>query len=299
MLDLRDCQRGEIMKFKPLFCVVIVVLTLAGLCSAIYGSDSTFQEPIISVSASVFEGGNEMEMFNDGKVECYSTHYVPEYKVVTVKERYIPKTEIDALVKMFQNSNEYSEYTVDFEHQLEGQMFDSMSFAKISCLPLNRSIELNPSFQEPGTAPKDVIEILRRIDDIYTEIPIIERRKEINPTLISIDLDAESFNTSQIITFNATLKNGLLGDVASYEWDFDDGSKGYGELVCHSYLSAGNYTVKLAVTTSSGAVGEKYRIINVTDSTITPTPVPEVQGFEVAFAIIGLLAVSYLLREIE
>jgi PGF-CTERM protein len=99
-----------------------------------------------------------------------------------------------------------------------------------------------------------------------------------------------------MITFNASLKDGWLGDVTSYEWDFGDGSKDYGETVRHAYATEGNYTVKLTVITSDGAVGVKCKTTNVTRSTLTPALAPEVPGFEAVFTIAGLLAVAYLRR---
>ena len=42
------------------------------------------------------------------------------------------------------------------------------------------------------------------------------------------------------------------GSIVSYYWDFDDGSDAYGEIVTHTYTTAGTYIVTLTVTDNGG-----------------------------------------------
>lgn len=55
------------------------------------------------------------------------------------------------------------------------------------------------------------------------------------------------------VTFDASISYDPLGQVASYKWDFGDGSEGKGEVATHSYSSSGEYDVKLTVTGALGA----------------------------------------------
>ncbi len=55
------------------------------------------------------------------------------------------------------------------------------------------------------------------------------------------------------ITFDASISYDPFGQVASYKWDFGDGSEGEGEIATHSYSSSGKYDVELTVTGALGA----------------------------------------------
>ena len=89
------------MKLTPVCIVIVVLIAAASVCSATDENDSTDQKPVISASACVFEGGKGMKIFSDGRVTGYSTHYVPSHKDVTIKEGYISREEVDALLELF------------------------------------------------------------------------------------------------------------------------------------------------------------------------------------------------------
>ena len=55
------------------------------------------------------------------------------------------------------------------------------------------------------------------------------------------------------VTFDASISYDPFGQVASYKWDFGDGSEGEGEIATHSYSSSGKYDIKLTVTGALGA----------------------------------------------
>lgn len=51
--------------------------------------------------------------------------------------------------------------------------------------------------------------------------------------------------------------------IASYAWDFGDGSLGTGPKATHAYASAGTFTVKLTVTDDKGETDTKMAVANV------------------------------------
>ncbi|MCK4240352.1 MAG: PKD domain-containing protein [Candidatus Atribacteria bacterium] len=89
------------------------------------------------------------------------------------------------------------------------------------------------------------------------------------------------------VNFDASSSSDPDGSIASYEWEFGDGSTDAGEIVTHTYSEQGDYTVILTVTDNDGAKdtdkifvhvkGEEVSAPEVTyTATLTPTPTQRV-----------------------
>jgi len=63
---------------------------------------------------------------------------------------------------------------------------------------------------------------------------------------------ANGARLGQPIEFDAGASSDLDGEVVDYEWNFDDGSQGSGEVVEHSFSAPGLYTVRLLVHDDRG-----------------------------------------------
>jgi len=67
----------------------------------------------------------------------------------------------------------------------------------------------------------------------------------------------------EVVTFNASTSAPNGGTIVKYEWDFGDGENATGEVVTHTYLLAGNYTVTLNVTDCEGLLDIEQKTIEV------------------------------------
>ncbi len=87
------------------------------------------------------------------------------------------------------------------------------------------------------------------------------------------------------ITFNATASSDVDGTIASYAWDFGDGSTGSGSIVAHGFSVVGSYTVKLTVTDNGG-------LTTSNTSTVTIQAIPPSSSGNVSFPLyyFGILA---------
>ncbi|RKR72934.1 beta strand repeat-containing protein [Frondihabitans australicus] len=80
-----------------------------------------------------------------------------------------------------------------------------------------------------------------------------------------------SMNNLQV-AFDGTGSSDPDGTVASYAWNFGDGSTGTGSTVNHTYASAGTYSVKLTVTDNQGATGTATSSVTVVAPHVNQPP---------------------------
>lgn len=65
------------------------------------------------------------------------------------------------------------------------------------------------------------------------------------------------------VSFDATLSSDSDGTIASYQWDFGDGSVGSGVTIQHTYNTAGPFTAMLTITDNEGLTGNRSMVIDV------------------------------------
>ena len=69
---------------------------------------------------------------------------------------------------------------------------------------------------------------------------------------------------NHVVSFDGTGSSDPDGSIASYSWDFGDGTAaGTGATPSHTYAAAGTYTVKLTVTDNRGGTGSVTRSVAV------------------------------------
>ncbi|MFT3943703.1 MAG: PKD domain-containing protein [Ancrocorticia sp.] len=117
-----------------------------------------------------------------------------------------------------------------------------------------------------GTVKKNVV-----VAEIPNVAPVAEFSSSANELAVSFDGSASS---------------DADGSIASYAWEFGDGTTATGAKPSHTYTAAGSYNVKLTVTDNRGATGTVTKTVTVAE---TPVIVPEANftttatGLQVAF----------------
>lgn len=78
-------------------------------------------------------------------------------------------------------------------------------------------------------------------------------------------------NTDLTAHFDASSSVDTDGTIASYAWDFGDGTTGTGVTADHAYAAAGTYTVTLTVTDNRGGTGTLQHPATVVAPNVAPT----------------------------
>jgi PKD repeat protein len=85
------------------------------------------------------------------------------------------------------------------------------------------------------------------------------------PPTASFSTDVTSGTAPLSVTFNAGASSDDLG-IASYAWQFGDGSTGSGSTVTHTYTTLGNFTAQLTVTDTIGQTATSSTTISVNNN---------------------------------
>jgi PKD repeat protein len=87
----------------------------------------------------------------------------------------------------------------------------------------------------------------------------------------SFTADPTSGEAPLVVSFDAAASSDPDGTIASYTWDFGDGSTGTGATISHDYTAAGIYPVTLAVTDDGGATDTAMATITVNPAPVAPS----------------------------
>ena len=90
------------------------------------------------------------------------------------------------------------------------------------------------------------------------------------PPTASFTATPSSGRAPLAVAFNASASADAEAPIASYAWDFGDGSTGIGATVNHTYTTAGNYTATLTVTDAGGLTASTTRAVAVSDEGNVP-----------------------------
>jgi PKD repeat protein len=111
--------------------------------------------------------------------------------------------------------------------------------------------------------PDDLIEEMNETDNQASRFIVVEKNV---PPIASFTHSPEKPVINQTIIFNASNSTDPDGNITKYDWDFGDGNSTNTteEIINHSYLLAGDYTVNLTVTDNEGAMNSSSQWIIVT-----------------------------------
>jgi PKD repeat protein len=84
-----------------------------------------------------------------------------------------------------------------------------------------------------------------------------------NEPVARFNYTPERAKSNEEITFDASGSIDPVNEIIQYEWDFDDGSSANGKIVKHSFMSSGEYSVKVKVTNQNGITDSTKRLVTI------------------------------------
>jgi len=94
---------------------------------------------------------------------------------------------------------------------------------------------------------------------------------EVNDPPIADAGPDQTATVNEVITFDGSGSTDPEANIASYAWDFGDGTSGTGITVTHAYSTAGTYTVTLTVTDDGGLTDSDTATVTITEAPAVPT----------------------------
>lgn len=83
------------------------------------------------------------------------------------------------------------------------------------------------------------------------------------PPVASFTFSPSTPSVNETVSFDASSSTPDGGTIDSYNWDFGDGTSGFGVTVTHAYSSAGEYTVTLVVEDSNELTDSEEKTVTV------------------------------------
>jgi PKD repeat protein len=114
---------------------------------------------------------------------------------------------------------------------------------------------------DDGAASTTSVTVHVAVTPVANEAPVA--RFTADPTYGTVPVD---------VAFDGAGSTDADGSIASYEWDFGDGTSGNGQAVVHTYSLPGDYNVRLTVADNDGSRSSAEISIEV--EAIVPTPPP-------------------------
>lgn len=99
-----------------------------------------------------------------------------------------------------------------------------------------------------------------------TTVVIYANPRPNQPPVASMSLTPSTGVAPLTVTFDGSASSDPDGSIASYTWDFGDGSSGEGAVTSHVYTVAGSYQAHLTVTDYDGATHSESKSVSVSAS---------------------------------
>ncbi len=144
------------------------------------------------------------------------------------------------------------------------------------------SIQPKHTYLNTGTytVTLTVIDNVGQSNIATTTVTVLASLTENQPPIPRISTQG-SLIAGEFVIFSALNSSDPDGSITNYSWNFGDGTRGYGEIVYHTYSSPATYTVVLIVTDNQG----EQRSISTAVTIQQPKGFP---GFEILLMLIAL-----------